>query len=212
MIRITGLALALIAAGTVPALAASSPGRAQIATATGSRLGADEMQRIGRGEVVFGVEDTGRGDRKIRFAGVVNGPPDAVYRVLSNFDIYDEVLPSYFIESKVTGRAASEVDTLFRFRTYWPFPDRHVLNRYQLDPEHKALAWWRVGGSVLKNDGTVIVRPYGADRSLVDFRVAVDPGIPFIPHWIFEWAERQVVPGVLYGLDGYLTRTRTATR
>ncbi|MBM3268444.1 MAG: SRPBCC family protein [Candidatus Sericytochromatia bacterium] len=217
MVRVTGLAIALAAtasaiAGAGPAAAAPGPGRAMLAAATASRLDADDLARIGRGEIVFDVEDAGRGDRKIRFAGAVNGQPDTVYRVLANFDIYDEVLPAYFIESRVTGRDTAEIATIFKFRTYWPFPERHVLNRYQVDPERRALAWWRVGGSVVKNDGTVVVRPWGGDRSLVDFRVAVDPGIPFIPHWIFEWAERQVVPGVLTSLDGYLTRTRTAIR
>ena len=195
----------------VPARAATALGRVMLASAASARIAEPDMQRIRKGEIVFGVEDEGRGDRKIRFAGIVNSPPDQVYRALANFDMYDQVLPAYFTHSKVQSRAEDETVALFRFRTYWPFPERHVVSRYQLDPERRMLAWWRIGGSVVKNDGTVVVKPYGHDRSLVDFRVAVDPGIPFIPHWIFEWAERQVVPGVLTGLDSYLGRPRTAS-
>ncbi len=200
-------------ATAAPALAANGVGRTMLLAAGTSRLGASEMERIGRGEVLFNVEDAGRGNRRIHFAGTVGGKPDEVYRALSSVDRYSQVLPAYFSESSIRSREANEAVALFRFRTYWPFPDRHVVNRYSLDPGNKALAWWRIGGSVLKNDGSVTVKPYGADRSLVDFRVAIDPGIPFIPAWIFDdWAARQVVPGVLIELDRYLSRSRTASR
>lgn len=203
--------LALAAAS--PALATGAAGRTTLLAAVSSRLGGSDMERIGRGETVFLVEDSGRGDRKIRFAGAVTGKPDEVFQALSSVDKYSQVLPAYFTESAIRSRFDSETVAHFRFRTYWPFPDRAVTNRYVVDTDRKAMAWVRIGGSVLKNDGTVTVKPYSADKSLVDFRVAVDPGIPFIPAWIFDdWAARQVVPGVLVELDRYVTRTRTASR
>lgn len=210
---LTILCAAAALSAAAPALAASGSGRTMLASAATSRLGGGDMDRIGRGETVFLVEDSGRGDRKIRFAGAVTGKPDEVYQALSGVDKYSQVLPAYFTESAIRSRSGGETVAHFRFRTYWPFPDRAVTNRYILDPERKAMAWVRIGGSVLKNDGTVTVKPYGADRSLVDFRVAMDPGIPFIPAWIFDdWAARQVVPGVLVELDRYVSRARTASR
>jgi hypothetical protein len=207
------LCIATALAAAAPAMAAAGSARTLLLSASTARLSAGDMDRIGRGETVFMVEDSGRGDRRIRFAGAINGRPDEVYGALSNLDKYAEVLPAYFTDSAVRSRGENEAIAYFRFRTYWPFPDRAVTNKYVLDPDRKAIAWLRVGGSVLKNDGSVSVRPYGADRSLVDFRVAVDPGIPFIPAWIFDdWAARQVVPGVLTELDRYLSRTRTASR
>lgn len=197
-------------AGMAPA---TDFGRAALASAAAARLGGRELERINRGETIFLVEDSGRGDRKIRFAGAIGGHPDEVFGALASLDRYAEVLPAYFTESSFRSKIGDEAVAHFRFRTYWPFPDRDVLNRYALDPERRTMAWWRIGGSVLKNDGTVSVKPFGPHRSLVDFRVAVDPGIPFIPAWIFDdWAARQVVPGVLVELERYLTRTRTASR
>lgn len=210
---LTIVCVAAFVSTATPALAAGEIGRSMVLSAAAARLADKDMDRIHRGEVIFNVEDSGRGDRKMRFAGVVGGRPAEVYAALAGLDRYAQVLPAYFTESSLRSKAGEEAVAQFRFRTYWPFPDRYVVNRYSLDPEKKAMAWWRIGGSVRKNDGTVLVKPYGADKSLVDFRVAVDPGIPFIPAWIFDdWAARQVVPGVLIELDRYLSRTRTASR
>lgn len=197
------LALASIAFAAIQTTALA--GKLPSVGGTISKLTPGQMQRLTKGELVFDVENPGHGDRRIRFAGVVNGSPDSVYRVLSGLDRYAQVLPAYFLESAIESREENSVVARFRFRTYWPFPDRFVLSRYVLSPERRTLTWWRVGGNVVKNDGVVVVQPYGSERSLVDFSVAVDPGIPFIPNWIFEWAERQVVPGVLAGLEKHLS-------
>lgn len=200
MIRPATLFLALVV-GSVPVAA-----RSQISV-TAPSLDSAELAELGAGEVIVDVDVDGN-EISGTIVGVVDGPVDAVFEIITDFADQDAWIPDMY-DAEVVQSGSDVVICAGKTDLPWPLADRE----YQLEvrngpsPSHGdqayASRWTMVEGigNMVTNDGFWLVTPFNGDaaRTLVSYRFVADSGIA-APDGMEQSATRRMLPGFITGL------------
>jgi hypothetical protein len=137
---------------------------------------------------------------------VVEGPPDEVWSIVSDFANQDRWVPDMY-DAEVVSTSGGTETVSARTNLPWPLADRHytlhVTDGEQTigGVESYVSTWTYGGGNMNENRGYWLVRPWAdaTDRTLVVYEFEADTGVR-APDGIERNATRRMLPGILQGL------------
>lgn len=163
---------------------------------------ADQNRRIANGEIVTWVEGSGQDLKTCVAIGLIDAPPDKVYRAMTDYANYPKVF--HILKSaSVVRQSGNEVDVFYTMQPPWPFTERRLTNRTTLNPAGHAISYRLLEGNVKVYEGQMIAAPWGTNKTRFSYRTRVDPGLPFLPAWAITWGTRTSLPGVVRDLGNY---------
>lgn len=185
--QIAGLALAAY-------FLACRPGHAQPLSLTPA-----QQQQVERGEIVIRFEQ-GQDDAKtVTSIGRINHPANDVYRLMTDFANFPRIY-SGITAARVESQTPTSALAHFSVSAPWPISGRTVTVESTLDPKRHAMAWHRVSGTISRYEGTLAITPDGRDRCTLYYSSKVDPGLAFVPSWLFDWGQEKVLPTIVQAI------------
>ena len=167
----------------------------------------DQARRIANGEVVTWVEDSGQALKTCVAIGLIDAPPDKVYRAMTDYPNYTRVF--HILHSvTVLKNDGSDVTCRFTMQPPWPFTERYMTSRNHLDPSRRTLSYRRLDGNIKVYEGQMSAAPWGTNRTKFTYRTRIDPGIPLLPAWAITWGTRTSLPGVVRDVGNYAKSLR----
>jgi ribosome-associated toxin RatA of RatAB toxin-antitoxin module len=163
---------------------------------------ADQNRRIANGETVTWVEDSGQPLKTCVAIGIIDVPPEKVYRAMTDFANYPQVF-RVLRTSKIVRQSGNDVDVAYTMQPPWPLTERRLTNRTTLNPGGRAISYRLLEGNVKVYEGQMIAAPWGKNKTRFSYRTRIDPGIPLLPAWAITWGTRTSLPGVVRDLGNY---------
>jgi hypothetical protein len=170
-------------------------------------LTAAERAAVDAGEVVVRLDRVGEATRAdVTSLGYVDAPPQRIWDLILSDEEFPKVFPNVLV-SETRARRGNVIQCYSLLDYPWPLPDKWTLNELVLDRPHWRIRFHRLAGTTKEVIGSWSLVPDGP-RTLVVYRVHVDPGLPFVPRWAVELGSQQVAPGIINGLRRWLAPAR----
>jgi ribosome-associated toxin RatA of RatAB toxin-antitoxin module len=163
---------------------------------------AEQNRRITSGETVTWVENSGQPLKVCVAYGIIDAPPDKVYRAMTDFANYPKVF-KVLQTARVLKQTATEVDVAYTMQPPWPLTERQITTRTTLMPAARSISYKAIAGNVKVYEGQMVAAPWGTNKTRFSYRTRVDPGIPLLPSWALTWGTRTSLPGVVRDLGNY---------
>ena len=188
---------------------------ATLAAAPEPALSAADRERLERGEVVVSSRPVGRGGfEEVVGIGLIEVPPERVFRALVDHDHHDEWVP-FVVRSDAAPQPDGSVRNAQVLDLPAPIGDRRYTLRataaVETTPSGKVwrTAWTYVKGSgnVADHHGSWHLTAHGPGRTLATYRMYTDPG-GAVPAWAMNRASRRSVPWIFGGLRLQVRRGR----
>lgn len=155
-----------------------------------------QQQQVERGEIVIRFE-VGPDDLKnVTSIGRIDSPAQDVYLLMTDFGNFPRIY-SAIAAAQVESQTPTTALAQFWVNAPWPISSRTVLVESTLDPKRHTLTWHRVGGSIQRYEGTLTITPEGKDRCTLYYSAKLDPGVAFMPFWLFNWGQEKVLPTIV---------------
>jgi ribosome-associated toxin RatA of RatAB toxin-antitoxin module len=172
----------------------------------GAAWGADfeltpaETQRVGKHEIVIRASlDAGGRRGTVRAAMLINAPPDVVFQMMTSCVDAVKYVPHLRL-CKVRDRAADLswelVEHVIDFG--WYAPSVQYVFRADVVPD-RSITFHQVSGDFKTNEGVWEFEPAGSDRTLLRYRVYMDPP-GYIPNWLARSTFKRELPQMLASL------------
>jgi uncharacterized protein YndB with AHSA1/START domain len=177
---------------------------------------AAEMKRLAAGEVLVSSRAVQpRAPREQIARGVIDYPPERVYRAVTDYANYDEFMPFVIQADVVKTLPDGAVLSSQRLRLPGPFGERHYILRVQsrVDPGGPGKTWrteWAYvpgSGDIAGQRGSWTLTELAPGRTLATFRLFSDPG-GAVPGWLYERAVAETLPYIFQGLRLHARRSR----
>jgi ribosome-associated toxin RatA of RatAB toxin-antitoxin module len=169
---------------------------------TGVAETAEQNRRIANGETVTWVEDSGQPLKVCVAIGIIDVPPEKVYRAMTDFVNYPKVF-KILSTSRILRQSGQEADVAYTMQPPWPFTERRLTTRTALSPASHSISYRCIDGNVKVYEGQMTASPWGRDKTRFSYRTRVDPGIPLLPAWAITWGTRTSLPGAVRDLANY---------
>lgn len=197
---------------------------------------ADLHSRLAAGEIIASSDNLpGSTAKRGEVTGVVDAPPEMVWRVISDVNHFQEFMPRTLKSQVVTPEKVQEVlqkkptqpqevekilgptppdPALFRIpgRKYleylyghvglpWPLNDRWYILKMQRDESQASQrrytsSWSLIIGNLQENRGEWQLEPFGAQKTLLLYRLITDPG-GSIPKFLVKRGTYVTLPKVI---------------
>jgi uncharacterized protein YndB with AHSA1/START domain len=194
------LALALLGA------AAETPGQAVSTVSTISTPSGEVRVSLGSGRPDGPREGIGR--------GLIQAPPERVFRALSDVEHWHEFMP-FLEQSTAKRRKDGSVESFQRLELPFPVGRRAYRVRVRTSVERMASGTvWHVDWTYVPDSGnvkdhhgswTLTAAPGGATSATL--RLATDPG-GFVPARAVERGTAETLPWIFHGLRQHVRRSR----
>lgn len=143
--------------------------------------------------------------------GVVNAPPEKVWKVLKDCNGYKKTF-GRLTESRLIKQSGNKFTCKVVVDMPFPLGDLSGVTRatHKVDPGKEwSRTWTLVKGDYTRNDGSWTVRPFGENgtRSWVQYQVHAEPKIP-IPGWIRNEAQKSTLPDMIKNLRKAVRKMR----
>jgi ribosome-associated toxin RatA of RatAB toxin-antitoxin module len=181
-------AAAALAAVTLPARSHAQP-----ATFTPA-----EAARLDRGEVLTRFWRVPGSDAGAGWAvGVIDAPPEQVFRVVADVARYREFTPRMVASTIVSG-GGDRYRFYYKLQMPWPLSDHECTtdNVHEVDRPGRRFTrrWTLVSGTFHHNEGAWAVRPWGKGQSLLTYSVVLLPKSA-APRAVLDYVTRIALPG-----------------
>lgn len=110
-----------------------------------------------------------------RSMGLVDAPPEAVYRVLYNFASYKEFMP------RVTGSYRSGKDAyVIKCKLPWPIKEIWADIKVKRGKQKGmyVITWKMNKGNIKAYEGMAWIQPYGKNKTLLTYQMSIVPNAP----------------------------------
>ena len=220
--RALGGAIALAAAASAAtASAATAPAadpaaRSPRAADPAARFTPAEWKRLRAGKVLTrAVPVAGSGVKRGRGVAIVDAPPAAAERVISDFDRYEEIFPRT-VEGKLLKREAGGEILAYEYLDMpWPVKDIWFilrLKRTALEGGGATIAWSLVKGTCRRNSGSWRLEPIdGGARTLATYEVWLELEGP-VPDFLVTYGTKTTIPDIFEALRTFARHPRYAGR
>jgi hypothetical protein len=190
-----------------------------LAAAPAPRTAAEmaEMKRLAAGEVLISSREAQpRAPREQIARGVIDYPPERVYRAVADYANYDEFMPFVIQADVVKTLPDGAVLSSQRLRLPRPFGERHYVLRVHswIETGGPAGRTWRTewayvpgSGDIAGQRGSWTLAELSPGRTLATFRLFSDPG-GAVPAWLYERAVADTLPYIFQGLRLHVRRSR----
>lgn len=184
-------------------LALAAPAVAVPANDVPVPLTAVEKAAIDAGEIVVRLDREGESTRAdITCLGYVDAPPKKIWDVILSDTDYPKIF-SNILACETRYKRGNVVHTYSMLDYPWPLPDKWTLNEMLLDQAHWKIRFKRLAGTTKEVIGSWSLFPDGP-RTLVAYRVHVDPGLPLVPRWAVELGTQHVAPDIINGIRKWI--------
>jgi len=183
-----------------------------VAPAEGSSA---ELRRLAAGEVLVTLAPVSPagGPREGIGRGVIDAPPDRVYRALTDWAHAEEWMP--FVErSDAAPQPDGSVVSFQALDLPAPLGDRHYKIRARAGVASRKTRVWRTrwsyvpgSGNVEDHRGSWELTAFGDGRTLATCRLYTDPG-GAVAAWMMDRATRKSLPWIFDGLRQQVRRSR----
>jgi len=188
---------------SVPLLAMLSTGPAYAVPACGYALSEQEKATINANEVVVRVDRVGEATRAdVTCLGYVDAPPKKIWDVILSDSDYPKIFPNILV-CETRYKKGNIVHTYSMLDYPWPLPDKWTLNEMVLDQARWRIDFKRIQGTTKEVIGVWTLFPDGP-RTLVSYRVHIDPGVPLVPRWAVEIGTKTVAPDIIKGIRKWI--------
>lgn len=171
-----------------------------------------KLLKLGKGDIIVkSVKVKGARVPEFTVSGVVNAPLDAVWKVVSDCDNYESVMPRVEAASVVKRKGNL---SHCKVRVDLPFPLSHLdsvtavtVGKPQVDGARR-MSWRLVKGDYRRHEGQWTLSSFGpkdSGRTLVVYTVLVDPKLA-VPPGLLRRSQAKEFPGVIKGI-----RAKTAS-
>jgi len=160
------------------------------------------MQRLDRGEVIVTTEPVaGAAAPRLVVMAIIDAPPDKVWPHISNPAAHEQFMPRVK-RSEELWREGDE--NRMRTTIDMPFPLKNLtattLGRHTvIAGERWERAWKLESGDYVANEGSWVLTPHGAGKTLVRYAAIVHPKIP-IPKAIQSSVQEKAMPKMIDAL------------
>lgn len=186
-----------------PCLALLLAGPAHAVPACGIPLSDDEKATIHANEVVVRLDRAGEATRAdVTCLGYVDAPPKKIWDVILSDHDYPKIFPNILV-CETRYKKGNIVHTYSMLDYPWPLPDKWTLNEMVLDQAKWHIDFRRLQGTTKEVVGAWSLFPDGP-RTLVSYRVHVDPGLPLVPRWAVELGTKTVAPDIIKGIRRWI--------
>jgi hypothetical protein len=188
---------------SVPLLALFGAGPAYAVPACGYTLSDQEKALIAANDVVVRVDRAGEATRAdITCLGYVDAPPKKIWDVILSESDYPKIYPNILVcETRYKKGNIAHVYSMLDYP--WPLPDKWTLNEMVLDQPHWRIDFKRLAGTTKEVIGAWALYPDGR-RTLVSYRVHIDPGLPLVPGWVIELGTKSLAPDIIKGIRKWI--------
>ncbi|HEX2223927.1 MAG TPA: SRPBCC family protein [Thermoanaerobaculia bacterium] len=177
-----------------------------------------EARRLAAGEVLISSRTVEpRKPREGIGRGVIDFPPERVFRAITDLAHYDEFMPFVKRSEVVRTLADGTVLSRQRLKLPGPFGERYytlsVRSRVEAQSGKSRGVWrtqWsyvRGSGNIADQRGSWILEELSPGRTLATFRLYTDPG-GLVPAWTIEKALAETLPYIFDGLRQHVRRSR----
>lgn len=170
----------------------------------GKALQADEVVRLGKGEILAAlIDDPANPVKKGVAIGVVDAPPEKVFATVGDYEHFTDFMP--YIQKAVVDKRDGPTSTV----SYWLAFPLNIGNRhYQLEVVDRkrtvdgvaiyASDWKYTGtGNITDTTGSWEIAPWGdGKKSFVRYVCYTDPG-GSLPTWMKNMAASSALPKVM---------------
>jgi hypothetical protein len=200
----------------------ASPGLAAPPSGSPASPASPEARRLAAGEVLISARTVKpHKPREGIGRGVIDFPPERVYRAITDYANYDEFMPFVKQADVVRTLPDGAVLSTQRVDLPGPFGERHytlsVRSRVERKGQGKGTkgaAVWRTewvyvpgSGNIADQRGSWTLEEHSPGRTLATFRLYTDPG-GAVPGWMMEKAVAETLPYVFDGLRQHIRRSR----
>ena len=178
-------------------------------------LSPEETRRLASGEVLVSLAPAaGGGPQEATGRGVIDAPPERVFRALADYAHWHEFMPFLEKSDLRTGKEGA-VESLHVLKLPAPFGERRYRVRFTQRVETgPGGTTWRIGwgsvpgsGNLASHRGSWTLTAFGPGRTLAVCRLFTDPG-GGVPQWMMDRANRKNLPWIFDGLRQHVRRSR----
>jgi polyketide cyclase/dehydrase/lipid transport protein len=175
----------------------------------------EETRRLASGEVLVSLAPApGGGPQEATGRGVIDAPPERVFRALSDYAHWQEFMPFLEKSDLLPGRGGA-AESLHVLKLPAPFGERRYRVRFSQQEETgpKGTLWridWSYvpgSGNLAGHRGSWTLTAFGPGRTLAVCRLLTDPG-GGVPQWMMDRANRKNLPWIFDGLRQHVRRSR----
>ena len=175
----------------------------------------EETGRLASGEVLVSLAPVaGGGPQEATGRGVINAPPERVFRALADYAHWQEFMPFLERSDLRTGKGGV-VESLHVLKLPAPFGERRYRVRFtqRVETGPKGTIWrleWRSvpgSGNLAGHRGSWTLTAFGPGRTLAVCRLLTDPG-GGVPTGMMDRANRKNLPWIFDGLRQHVRRSR----
>ncbi|MEA2602776.1 MAG: hypothetical protein QOF89_3768 [Acidobacteriota bacterium] len=176
----------------------------------------EETRRLASGEVLVSLASVaGGGPQEATGRGVIEAPPERVFRALADYAHWQEFMP-FLEKSDLRPGKDRAVESLHVMKLPAPFGERRYRVRFTQRVETGpggTMIWhidWRYvpgSGNLTSHRGSWTLTAFGPGWTLAVCRLFTDPG-GGVPHWMMDQANRKNLPWIFDGLRQHVRRSR----
>jgi coenzyme Q-binding protein COQ10 len=143
------------------------------------------------------LENNGAGVKTAEAVFLIKAEPQAIYKVITDFEHYPEFMPNIV---KASCADSSNSDKKYKFTLkvgIWDINYTLLLKSGYRDDSY-TLTWAYVEGDIRDTSGSWRIGPYDKDKgySLIYYRVKTDPG-RFVPDWVADRLSTKSIPDMI---------------
>lgn len=171
---------------------------ALIAAPPAARADEDRRTRLDKGEVIVEAHPVDGNDLPEAFvAAVIDAPPDHVWQIIDHCGDYMHTM----VRMKFS-REVSRVGDIVRCESLidmpWPLRSLHAVTvaKHTVTPGRWVREWKLESGDYKVNQGSWVLTPWGANRTLAEYRMLSSPNVS-IPDFIQGMAMKVALPDMI---------------
>jgi len=183
---------------TAAALLSTHPAGAE----RGPALPPDAPARLARYDVLSFVDPGGGGIDRSSAVGVFDATPDEVFRTATDYDKLYQFAPRLRLSRVIERPDGAHALVALRSDLPWPARDAWVEALFQVErlaSEAYRVRFWQVRGSMRRYTGSILIEPWGAQKSSVTYEVLAEPDT-FAPRSLINRKLRDVAAGYVHAL------------
>jgi len=156
-----------------------------------------EKKTVESGNIAVRLErDESSTTGKFLIVGYVNAPVDDIWTLITTKARHSELYPEVK-KHEITDINGNVEEHYYVFDYPWPFDDRWLVTHLIKDKSKYQITWVRKDGTIKESKGSWSFISVGPKKTLIVYRVQIDPGISVLPDWFIRWGTGYAAPKVI---------------
>ncbi len=181
-------------------------------------VGADGLERLGRRQVLTYTDPGSNGINKGKAIGVFDATPDEVFRVVTDFEHYQDFAPRVVAARVVDRQGPDRALVWLASDLPWPVSKAWVTAQFEYDriaPDVYRIRFHQLQGSMRRYEGSIYIEPWtkwkNGGTSVVTYELLAEPD-SMAPRRLINARLEEVVAKYVHFLRQHINELRRAGR